>query len=112
MRRSAVVFVDPLPPTQLQVLTHRTTTTSVTVKWTYDSKKTHTEKWRVQYNVKGKSDMNYIDTNAANVQQLTVRNLTSGQNYTIAVYGVTYNGVVSLQAPEVNVTVGEYFYAR
>jgi len=101
--------VDPLPPSQLEVLTHSTTTSSVTVTWKYDPLKSHIEKWRVQYTVKGKSDVNYIDSESADVLQMTITNLTSGQNYTIAVYGVTYKGVISLQAPEVNVTVGMYF---
>ena len=101
--------VDPLPPSQLEVLTNITTTSSVTVTWKYDPHKCHIEKWRVQYTVKGKSDVNYIDSDSADVLQMTITNLTSGENYTIAVYGVTYKGVISLQAQYVNVTVGMYF---
>jgi len=100
---------DPLPPSQLEVLTNITTTSSVTVTWKYDPHQSHIEKWRVQYTVKGKSDVNYIDSESADVLQMTITNLTSGENYTIVVYGVTYTGVTSLQAQGVNVTVGMYF---
>ena len=106
------VLSDPLPPEQLEVLKPNTTSDSVTVTWKYDKHKSHIEKWRVKYTVKGKSDVNHADTTSADVLHLTIGNLTAGQNYTFAVYGVTYNEVVSQDAPQVHATVGEYFIRK
>ena len=80
--------------------------------WKYDKHKSHIEKWRVKYTVEGKSDVDHIDTTSADVLHLTIGNLSAGQNYTVAVYGVTYNDVISQEAPMVHATVGQYFIRK
>lgn len=86
----------------------------MTVTWKYDKHKSHIEKWRVKYTVKGKSYeyVNHIDTTSADVLHLTVGNLRAGRNYRVAVYGVTYNDVISQEAPMVHATVGQYFIRK
>ena len=84
----------------------------MTVTWKYDKHKSHIEKWRVKYTVKGKSDVNHIDTTSADVLHLTIGNLSAGRNYRVAVYGVTYNDVISQEAAMVHATVGQYFIRK
>ena len=84
----------------------------MTVTWKYDKHKSHIEKWRVKYTVKGTSDFNHIDTTSADVLHLTIGSLSAGRNYRVTVYGVIYNDVISQEAPMVHATVGQYFIRK
>ena len=97
-----------MPPTGLVVETSSTTTHSVTVAWTYDQAQSHCIKWRVKYTVKDLSIWKTRDTNSVKDLQMKIPELVAGQVYMVTVYGVTVDGVVSLEAALVSATVSEY----
>ena len=98
---------DPLAPTRLEVLKDMTTTSSVTVIWTYDKSILHVERWRVQYKLKGQSIIKSVDTSSAEILRKTIGGLSSGENYTIYVYGITRGGIVSQDAAVLDITVSK-----
>ena len=96
---------DPLPPANLQVKRDSTKTDSVTVTWESQSTMSYSKKWMVQYTVKTKYDMKHINTSSANTEGQVIDGLVAGETYTISVYGVTYDGIVSLLPVQVDATV-------
>ncbi|KAI0229774.1 hypothetical protein LSAT2_019802 [Lamellibrachia satsuma] len=103
---TATATVFPLPPTQLTVNRDETTTNSVNVKWIYEHNLSHSEQWRVTYTVKGTNKvLKTTNTDSANVLKQTIGNLRAGLNYTITVYGVTYDDTVSKTTAQVDATV-------
>ena len=97
---------DPLPPTGLTV--SPTTTTSVKVQWQYDSTKSFCVKWKVKYTVKDMNNFQEVFTSVATDLEKTIDNLTPGKTYTIQVFGVTTNGVVSKTDVHDDVTLCKY----
>ena len=91
---------------QLKVDKDMTTTSSVTLKWEYDERKSHSEMWRIVHTMKGESKMTVTDTDQL---QQTIAGLTPGQNYSVFVYGVTTSDIVSQSAALVEATVSECF---
>ena len=77
--------------------------------WAYDKRKSHVENWKVQYTAKGNSAVKSVNTTSVDVLQKTIGGLSSGQNYTIFVYGMTTGGVVSQDAATLDVTVSTCF---
>ena len=82
-----------------------TATDRLTASWQYDKSQSYCEKWRVKYTVKGVTDMKSIDTSSANDLKIVIDKLQAGQNYTISVYGVTIDDVVSKTSVDTDATV-------
>ena len=86
-----------------------TTTTSLKIQWRYDDKKSFCEKWGVNYTKTGDNDFNTIVTNSVADQETTIPSLTPGQSYTIKVFGITTNNIVS-QTTQLAATVSKYLW--
>ena len=104
--RNVSLSSDPLPPTGLTV--SPTTTTSVKVQWQYDSTKSFCVKWKVKYTVKDMNNFEEVFTTAATDLEKTIDNLTPGKTYTIQVFGVTTNDVVSKTDVHDDLTLSKY----
>ena len=104
--RNVSLSSDPLPPTGLTV--SPTTTTSVKVQWQYESTKSFCVKWKVKYTVKGTNNFQEVFTSGATDLEKTIDNLTPGKTYTIKVFGVTTNGVVSKTDVHDDLTLSKY----
>ncbi|KAK2163049.1 hypothetical protein NP493_1486g00017 [Ridgeia piscesae] len=92
----------PLPPTSVTV-TGRTTNT-VSISWEHDSTKSYCEKWKVEYTEKDKTQMKTIPIDSVDVKSVTIPSLAPGRTYTIKVFAITSDGVVSKTAKELDVT--------
>ena len=104
--RNVSLSSDPLPPTGLTV--SPTTTTSVKVQWQYDNTNSFCVKWKVKYTVKDMNNFEEVFTTAATDLEKTIENLTPGKTYTIQVFGVTTNGVVSKTDVHKDVILSKY----
>ena len=103
---SALLCSDPLPPTSVRV-TGRTTNT-VSISWQHDSTKSYCEKWKVEYTEKDKIQIKTIPINSVDVKSVTIPGLAPGMTYTIKVFAITSDGVVSQTAKELDVTTSKY----
>ena len=102
---SALLFSDPLPPTDLTV-TERTVN-SVRISWQYDSSKSYSVKWRVEYTEKDTINTKTIEKNV-NDREVNIPDLMSGLTYTIKVFAITTDDVVSQTAAEIAATSSKY----
>ena len=97
---------DPLPPTSVTV-TGRTTS-SVSVSWQYDTTKSYCQKWKVEYTEKDSVTTETIAIDSVYKKSVTIPSLTAGLTYTIKVFAITSNNVVSKKEAIPDVTISKY----
>jgi len=68
----------------------------------------HVESWEIQYTEKNRDNWISEGTVASNVVQESIERLTSGANYTIRIFAVTYDDRKSRTATVLDATVGKY----
>ena len=103
---STLLSSDPLPPTSVTV-TGRTTN-SVSISWQHDSSKSYCEKWKVVYTEKDKTQIKTITINSVAEKSVNIPSLVPGRTYTIKVFAITSDDVVSKTAKEMDGTTGKY----
>jgi len=77
------------------------------LQWRYDSGKSLCVKWNVTYTETDKDTTDGFNINTASARDVVIDSLTPGLTYTIYLFAVTTNDVVSQTAAQVEATVSK-----